>query len=132
MDDSVESFELFPTAGIRAMSKEEILACHDTVFLKEREAFYEERAIVISTMLEFPKFPNSSKEAAPDWYQRARAALIHFRICRSRISRRIKDLQREKQQGTSGMDYNNPTNSRERREVRRAEERALTPLAGCE
>ncbi len=122
---SIEAEDL-PQEDIRAMSKEEILACRDTRFLAAREEFFSERCIVIATMLEFPRYPASGEDFAPEWYGRARAALIHFRVCRSRLERRIKELNREKSANSGQLlpqvktdGEGDITTSRQRRDARR-------------
>lgn len=74
----------------RVLRKEEILALTDRAELRALLADYEDGALVIETMLEYEDDPRD-----PEWFGRARGALIVHRLGVARVKRRIKELSDE-------------------------------------
>lgn len=105
--------------AIRAMGKEEILACSDISYLANRMDEYEERAIVLKTFLEHP----AEEVNQNAWHRRTRGALIMFKVAIYRIDKRIKALHRASRQNGTIDGVGLTTTSRERREARREADR---------
>lgn len=69
----------------RPWSRQQIEECEDLHELQGRLAQQEEVEVTIRTVLEFPDEPLDV-----EWFGRARAALIHFRVSNSRLVHCIK------------------------------------------